>query len=292
MNVRQIFLGSHGLRSGWRIALWIVASLALSIPLLVGGVYFFHVDPRKIPQAPVHVQMTLTAVGILPDLLLTWLFVHFLDRRPLWYVGLGGPAVAVAREIVLGVGLGALLLGAGLVVDAVGGGVSIAVAHPDPLRWIVFAGALALAATREELAFRGAPFQALVRGIGPAGATALFSVAFGLAHAANAHVTIFSLANIVAAGVLLSVAYFARQNLWFPIGLHFGWNAMQGMVLGIPISGNPGFPSLATTTLVGPEWRTGGSFGIEGSAGSLVAVAAGIVFLFAFRRPRATTPTV
>ena len=277
--MRAIFFGPIGLRSGWRIALWIFASGMMSALIFAGAVWYFDLDPRRINEAPEGVQMLVTALAFFPDLLLTWLFVRGLDHAGFASVGLGGPSLVAMRELLVGTLSGAAILAAAFAVDAIGGGATLAPGHPSAPLFAAFLAGLLLAAAREELAFRGAPFQGSVRGIGPVGATALFAAFFGAGHLGNGGMTLLAFASIVGAGVLLAVAYFARRNLWFPIGLHFGWNAMQGMVLGVPVSGNAGFPSLFVAKMEGPDWRTGGRFGTEGSIGSLVAIACGIALL-------------
>ena len=39
------------------------------------------------------------------------------------------------------------------------------------------------------------------------------------------------------ASIMLGIAYLRSGALWLPIGIHFGWNALQGPVLGISVTG-------------------------------------------------------
>ena len=59
------------------------------------------------------------------------------------------------------------------------------------------------------------------------------------------------------------------RNLWLPIGLHAGWNVTQGFVWGVPVSGNP-FVGMVESGLYGPDWLSGGAFGLEASVIALV----------------------
>jgi membrane protease YdiL (CAAX protease family) len=86
------------------------------------------------------------------------------------------------------------------------------------------------------------------------------------------------------------VAYLRTKALWLPIGIHFGWNGLQGPVLGINVTGtDPGGPWHAFS-FQGADLWTGGTMGIEGGlaglAGPLVGIAL-VVFLFRRRENEA-----
>lgn len=109
------------------------------------------------------------------------------------------------------------------------------------------------------------------------------AVLFGLLHILNNNVTVFSLANIALVGVLFAYLFIKTGRLWVPIGLHITWNFMQGYIWGIPVSGS-GIPTCAFTTTVftGPDWLTGGAFGIEGGAACTLVILLGLVFTHFF----------
>lgn len=128
-----------------------------------------------------------------------------------------------------------------------------------------------LAAVAEELAFRGGVFRILEDGYGTAVALVLSAALFGLMHSLNPGATIASTAAIaIEAGVLLGAAYALTDNLWLPIGLHFGWNFTEGGVFGVAVSGGVAGKGVFTVRLAGPRLLTGGKFGPEAS---VIAVA-------------------
>lgn len=128
-----------------------------------------------------------------------------------------------------------------------------------------------LAGVGEELAFRGGLYRILEERLGTAWALALSAALFGLLHALNPGATIVSTAAIaLEAGVLLAAAYALTRNLWFPIGLHLGWNFTEGGVFGVSVSGGSAGKGLLAVALTGPRLLTGGRFGPEAS---LIAVA-------------------
>ncbi|WP_206098962.1 CPBP family intramembrane glutamic endopeptidase [Paenibacillus nanensis] len=126
------------------------------------------------------------------------------------------------------------------------------------------------AAIVEELIFRGLMFQAIDRLGGKPLALAVTSLFFGVAHLGNTGATLWSaFAIALEAGVLLGAAFLWRRNLWFAMGLHFAWNAIEGL-LGFPVSGHSA-AGLFTVELNGAALLTGGDFGLEGSIVPVVA---------------------
>lgn len=138
-------------------------------------------------------------------------------------------------------------------------------------------------AAAEEALFRGYPFQKLVEGFGSIAATVVASAAFALAHAGNPSVNAFALANIFAAGVMLSVAYLATRSLWFASAVHLGWNWCMAALLDLPVSGLELFDAPIYEPLdLGPGWLTGGPFGPEAGVAGFIGLAlalGGVVLL-------------
>ena len=118
----------------------------------------------------------------------------------------------------------------------------------------------------EELLFRGVMVRLFDRAWGPVWAITMSTVVFGALHLMNPGMTGMGvIALALSGGPLLGAAYLWKHRLWFPIGVHFGWNAMQGSFWGSTVSGTGEQHGLLQGTFVGPEWITGGSVGVEGS---------------------------
>lgn len=141
----------------------------------------------------------------------------------------------------------------------------------------------------EELLFRGYAFQCVVRGLGAGRAVALFGLLFCVGHLpGNLDVgwglLSFAMANLFASAVLLSLLYLRTGSLAMPIGLHFGWNLLQAS-LGFGVSGLSSSHAWFQVDLAGrPAWLTGGEFGLEASALTLVVMALAIWGLAGRRR--------
>jgi membrane protease YdiL (CAAX protease family) len=144
------------------------------------------------------------------------------------------------------------------------------------------------AAVGEELTFRGGIFRVLEDSFGTLVAVVFSAIAFGLLHALNPGATIVSTAAIaLEAGVFLGLGYAATRNLWFPIGLHFGWNFTEGGIFNAAVSGRA-YHGLIHVSLSGPERLTGGTFGPEASAVAVgISLAVSLVFaIIALRNGR------
>ncbi len=119
-------------------------------------------------------------------------------------------------------------------------------------------------AAGEEMIFRGFPLQFLMRGYGSWISILGTGALFGAMHSANPNASSLGLLNTAGFGMLFGYALLRSRDLWFPIGMHFGWNAMLPF-LGTELSGLT--LRLAGYKLVwnsGELW-SGGKYGIEGS---------------------------
>jgi hypothetical protein len=134
-------------------------------------------------------------------------------------------------------------------------------------------------ALAEEVAFRGYAFRRLIEGIGPVAATIVLSLLFGLGHVLNPGATWASTLVTILAGVLLSIAWLRTHGLWLGWGLHFAWNASMGILFGLPVSGITDFSSIVQTRAFGRLWLTGGDYGPEAAAFTVIVLLIGIVVL-------------
>ncbi|MDR9852466.1 type II CAAX endopeptidase family protein [Paenibacillus sp. VCA1] len=206
------------------------------------------------------------------------------------------PEIATKRagmEIVLGVLTGAIFItGSAFIIMALGGYSFQWAGSGYTSSVLISSIETALgAAMVEELIFRGLMFQAMDQLGGKPLALAVTSLFFGVAHLGNPGATLWSaFAIVLEAGVLLGAAFLWRRNLWFTMGLHFAWNAMESL-LGIPVSGHVA-AGLFTVKVNGDALLTGGDFGLEGSiVPVVVSLLISIPMLFATARSRRVEAT-
>jgi hypothetical protein len=142
----------------------------------------------------------------------------------------------------------------------------------------------------EELLFRGYYLQNLADGTNLPVAVLLSSAVFGLAHLGNPSSSWIAALGILAAGLFLSFAWLRTRSLWLPIGLHIGWNFLEGPIFGFEVSGTP-TTSLIQQSVDGPLLFTGGAFGPEAGLVVLPALAlgAGLIWWYTRRRRVGTT---
>ena len=132
----------------------------------------------------------------------------------------------------------------------------------------------------EEVISRGIVFRFLEEFAGSWAALLISSLFFGFMHADNEGATWFSSVAIsLEAGILLGAAYMYTRNLWLAIGLHAGWNVVQGYFWDVPVSGFQ-VDGLVEAELSGPVLLSGGAFGLEASIIALIiATSAGLWLL-------------
>ena len=220
---------------------------------------------------------------------LYWVVVRLLAQRPVYELGLRG----WLPELAAGLGIGTLLMGVSVGVVALLGGYQV-----HSVQWgtgILFGLAVGIGpGVAEEVLFRGILLRLLDKQVGSWAAIVVTSALFGAVHLGNDDATVFgSFAIAVEAGLLLGGAYLVTRRLWLAIGVHIGWNFVQGGVFGINVSGSGfGVDGLLRSTMDGPAWLTGGSMGIEGSVVCVVVgTLAGVLLLvLAYRRGHVRPP--
>ena len=192
-----------------------------------------------------------------------------------WSIGLFVPPARAARELLLGIGFAIVIIGICDVLLMLAG---VRHSYRGAFPWLELAMVFVPAVFHEEIVFRGYLFQKL-RSMSRIAAFAFSALFFAVLHMRNHGITALAVVNIALAGILLALAYERYERLWFPIGIHLVWNILSGPILGYPVSGYVSRTTLLATTVRGPAWITGGSFGMEGSVFIAVVEIAAIVWL-------------
>jgi membrane protease YdiL (CAAX protease family) len=209
-----------------------------------------------------------------------YVVVHFVERRRMEELE---PSNA-AREMSAGMVIGVLFSGGIMAILALAG--AYAVQGTNSLIVLLPPLFFALkAAVVEEILFRGVFFRTIEERLGSWTALVISAVLFGALHLTNKNATpIGAIAIMLQAGFTMGAAFMLTRRLWLPIGLHFSWNFALSGVFASVVSGNAAVSGLLRATLSGPDWLTGGIFGIEGSILTLaVGLMTGIVLLWRAR---------
>ncbi len=263
------------LRSGWKFALYLV--LFIVFLFATGAAISILVDPSSAESEIGFLGINALALAM-PAVLALLFMVRFVDRVPVAAFG-SGRHEGMGKDCLFGLLIAAGMLAVFGVTAAVTGGLTIEpAAHGDGFwgRFIVVVILLGVSAFSEELVFRGYPMQILMTGVGPLPAIVVMSGLFGLLHYLNPNATWLGTLNVFLAGMLLSLAYLRTRSLWFPFGIHIGWNLGLGPIFGFPVSGLT-ISSIWTSRGVGDAWMTGGEFGPEGGVLGTLAIIVAVV---------------
>jgi len=270
--MRSLFFAGPQLRSGWK-----ALGFLLLTALFGAGLLALH---RLLP-AGVRYYVPGSWVAFLAALLATALCVRR-ERRPLSSVGFRLD-LRFARQLGAGVlgGLGLVALSTGLVFLA--GGFHF-VRVPEAQGGLLLRSAFVMLGVGlvEETVFHGYAFQRGIRGMGPRWALFVFSAIFALAHpfepGMDGSLVALAVLNTFLAGWMLGLCYLRTGHLALPVGVHFGWNWLQG-TLGFGVSGNASKGLWTPVFHDRPVWLTGGDFGLEASVigvGVLALAVAGL----------------
>ena len=206
-----------------------------------------------------------------------YLYVRWIEKRPLAELSLPG----WLAELGAGAGIGFILISAQILLLTIFGvykveGIGFSMGIIEILGLSVIAGFI------EELIMRGILFRILEEGLGSWVAIVISALVFGFAHISNEGATVMSSVAIsIEAGLMLALAYMYTRRLWLVIGIHIFWNFALGGVYGLTVSGVAARGWLHGQ-LVGPDWVTGGVFGLEGGISAIAACV--ILSLFFLRR--------
>ncbi len=285
----NLYLSEDGrLRSGWRFA--ISAILVFIANYYLGGYFSFVMAAgHKLRMEAIYRPLT----AIL-ELAAFWFLTVFIDRPTVSVLEYNGlPRRRWLRESSHGglLGLVLITLAALVIAAAFHLTVNITLSRRTISTALVVIAITLAGAMAEELCFRGYPFQRLVEGLGATGAILVLSALFGAVHLGNPHVSdnrfvqLFAFCNTLLIGIVLALAYLRTGALWFPFGLHFGWNLALGLIYGLPVSGITLFSVIVRSKVSGPEWFLGGSYGLEaGMLGTLV-ILLGLAYVLVFLKP-------
>ena len=281
----RIFTNEFGrLRSGLRALLFLVAFIAILIVIstILRAIYVAVFELGSFPR-----------LAFLPDfifrisLLLGSLVGGYVCAR--WLEGLPWRSLGLTfhqnwlRDLLVGFAIGFLALAVAVGIAAAGGGLRFSFGGailPIARSLAGSAFLFCVAALAEEALFRGYPLQTFSRAHLAWFGILVTLVFFAYVHLSNPNATLgMTFINTSIAGLWLGIGYLRTRSLWFPLGLHWSWNWALGAFFGLPVSG----ASLVSHPLfvgndLGPEWLTGGNYGIEGGiAGTIALVLATIL---------------
>lgn len=275
---------------GWKIASLLLIYLSLAATFNV--VWRLLRIPPQMQHGVLNPGLMLLSGIILVASILTAtaLTVHFFENRPLATVGIPFSRLSL-EQVLIGLAVGSIppvfffLVARALgdaQVSSTGSGF-----HRFLVQTLPALGSMLLLAFNEELFFRGYLLQSIAQRAGRPIAAIITGVLFGLVHSANSAANLPGLLFTAIGGVLLAWLVMRTGSVWMATGYHAGWNATASLVLGLSVSGTTTPGSWIMTTLGGPRWISGGSYGFESSivAGMAEPLVLGCLVWLAPRMP-------
>jgi uncharacterized protein len=263
----KIFIGSGGLRAGWRLLVFFAILSALfaasaGISRLVGhhrraqgGVFT--------PGAVLLSESFLFAIVLLASSTMA----RF-ERRTAADYGLPWRRTFCA-QFWQGAAIGFVSISAllgGMRAAGVFHVESVALHGAPIVKYAILWGIVFLAVGLfEEFGFRGYALFTLTTRIGFWPAALASSLLFGYVHHGNQGETWLGAFNAGFVGLLFCLMLRGTGDLWLPIGFHAAWDWGESYFYGVPDSGQLVTGHLLSVSFSGPQWLTGGSVGPEGS---------------------------
>lgn len=220
--------------------------------------------------------LPLKVIEFLSVMLCVWLFIRFIDRKPLESIGLR--MKGYEKDLKMGLALGAGLIAIGFLILFILGYLSVDGFSFPVGTLILYFLLFVVVSFHEEIMMRGYVLNNLMQSMNRYAALSISSVIFMSIHLLNPNVNFLSVVNLFLAGIVLGIYYIHKPNLWLPIGMHLTWNFFQGPIFGFEVSGIE-TKSIINQSVRGNEIITGGAFGFEGSILATILIITIIVYL-------------
>jgi CAAX protease family protein len=250
----------------------LVAKAALRLLAWAGGLQL-----ASASAAPAPIKLAAAIAGCIALVVFYWFAVRFGERRAVPELGLRRAPLDLLGGLAIGAALMTAIVGIlwvfGWVVIEPRAIDSAALALRDSIR----SGVL------EELVLRLVIFRLLWRAFGIWPALAGAALLFGALHLPNPDSGLFAAVSLIAGEGIGIGLYLITGRIWAPIGMHAGWNFMQGWVFGAAVSGTldiAGGPLSLRPVQGASDLLSGGGFGPEGSLAALaVSLIASVAIL-------------
>lgn len=289
-----VFYNDRGLRSGWRILIYIlmVAFFSTSITLVAHKIH---------PRSPAHglpTPLEMMVSEVISFLLVFGcaLIMAKVERRSAGVYGLPLSG-AFGKNFWLGMLFGLVEISLLMALISAFGGYSfggLALTPAGIVRWGLFHLVFfTFVGFFEEFTFRGYLQFTLADGIGFWPAGILLSLLFGAVHLGNPGEGWVGAASVVLVGLFFVFTLDRTGNLWYAVGLHASFDWGETFLYSVPNSGTVMDGHLSNSLLHGPKWLTGASVGPEGSVFCFLTMALQflvVMWLFPKRKTISNSP--
>jgi uncharacterized protein len=269
-----LFRGPDGIRSGWRVAIYLVLAAVVGfLIVLIAGLLARGRNLQVTQITPLGTMLSEAAIFLVAAV--PAMVMARIERRKFGDYGLPSQSI-LGRNFWIGVVVGFVSISACLLgIFAFGGfrltgfGIHGSAIPAATLSWAI---AFLIVGLAEEFSFRGYLQFTLTTGMGFWPSAFLLSALFGLAHSHNPGESNAGLVSVVLFGLLFCLFLRRTGNLWWAVGFHAGWDWGQTFFYGVPDSGMIPYHNLFNCAFAGPRWLTGGTVGPEASIFTPIAL--------------------
>lgn len=217
-------------------------------------------------------ELSLHFADIVGTFLLLWLFMRYIDRKKFIQLGFQKQRI---KELLPGVFIGAIIMITAFFLLIALHEILLDSINFDLSSILCTIALYIIVAVVEETLFRGYILRNLMYSFSKYIALITSAFIFAAMHGFNPNMDWFTFTNLFLAGLFLGISYIYTKNLWFPIGLHLGWNLFQSL-LGFNVSGQD-FYAIVNLQEYSPNLLNGGDFGLEGSYLITIAEIIGVI---------------
>ncbi|CYU26619.1 CPBP family intramembrane metalloprotease [Streptococcus suis] len=256
----------------------ITALVLMAVAETVGYFAFMPLFFIFIDNAFVTLSLELLAFSFISLAIILW--ARFVEKSP--WLGLGMTKKGAFKDFILGWGIGAAMLITCVLLMWGFGAIQVTSFQFSANlvgEFLILVLAWSIQGTTEELLTRGWMFSSLAAKHNIPVGILVSSLFFTFLHLSNDGISLIPLLDLTLFAILACLVMLKTGNLWVIGGLHAAWNCFQGNVFAFPVSGTQAGQAFIAVETSGPDWLSGGAFGVEGSIISLLIQAGMITWL-------------
>jgi uncharacterized protein len=288
---RKIFLGSRGIRAGWRLTIFLLILAGSGFGVFAFGLLRIPAAARIIHQGFLSPGLEyLTEIPAAICLLVCSLVMARIEKRTLGNYGLslrcGG-----SKHFLWGLFGGLCTFSGVIALIAALHGFSFGGLALHGLAFLKYAGLWAigflLVGFVEEFTYRGYVQSTLAEAIGFWPSAIIWSFVFAAVHMTNPDENLVGAFEVFMFAIFLCLTLRRTGTLWFAIGFHAAGDYAETFLFSVRDSGYAASGTLLNSSFHGPAWLTGGKVGPEASVFSILALFIAM-FCFHFLYPPAS----